>query len=297
MNKVLIIHGHGNRSWILSNDSSNRCEQALSVVHQGFNQIICSGGLFNERQRGIPVSLAMKTWLAPHLGDIEIVAEKESLTTIHNSEMCLKLLSPGDDLFVVTSGYHAWRTKMIWKLIGKRKITLVPVASKISFSKLLTELIAIGVTLCYFIGFKWPERYFRQKCRTTSNAQNLNSRLERYEKAMEEIEASSDRSTNIVDEVYVEENDRLVIKLFDTDPRKNTIVREPGDLQNMTPIVLEFHHDWPNHEIRFERRDQKTIILHISSDNKEGYPLLIANWTNEHQDRMIANEILASLLS
>lgn len=168
--KIVIIHGHTNFGMSLSEDSWRRCGEALEFTESNIvSKLICTGGIFSKDQKGVAISSAMKDWFKFRVNADETVIEEESesLTTIDN---CLKVIPMLKDekIYVVSSDYHAFRVKLIWRLIGKREIVFLGAEStnKISKEKIIVEIIGIAVALFWVIGFKWPEMYFRKKART-----------------------------------------------------------------------------------------------------------------------------------
>ncbi len=165
--KTIIIHGHTNIGLRISKDSKNRCLKAIKLFKQTRNvRIICTGGLFNPQQRGINTSHALSTWLFyRNIPREKIIEEDQSVTTIENVEKTIKLLGPEETVYVVTSNYHYLRTKLIWKLVGRRKVIIFSAKAKISLKKILTEIIGVTVVFCWYLGYKFPEFYIRKKLR------------------------------------------------------------------------------------------------------------------------------------
>ena len=169
--KTIIIHGHQNEGFRISQDSIDRCFKALEFFKTvKAERIICTGGLFDSHQLGIRNSHAFKVWLVARVLPADVILEEnESITTIDNVLKTVCLLKPEDIVYVITSNYHCLRTKLIWKLIGKRKIILLSAKSKITFQKIFSELIGIIVVFCWSFGFRFPELYFRKKERSIAN--------------------------------------------------------------------------------------------------------------------------------
>ncbi len=166
----MIIHGHTNNGTSLSEDSWRRCGKALGFIESNLvSKVICTGGIFSKSQNGVAISSAMKNWFKFKVNANETILEEESesLTTIDN---CLKVIPKLKDekVYVVSSDYHAFRVKLIWRLIGKREIVFLSAEStnKISKEKIFVEIIGVAVMLLWVIGIKWPEMYFRKKART-----------------------------------------------------------------------------------------------------------------------------------
>ncbi len=165
--KTLIIHGHSNSGLKISQDSKNRCLKAIELFNKTkFDRIICSGGLFSSQQMGFKNSYALRNWLIhKNVTSKIIIEESQSLTTIDNVEKTIKLLTPEETIYVVTSNYHYLRTKLSWKLVGKRKVIVLLAKSKITFKKILIEAIGILIVFCWYFGYKFPELYVRKKFR------------------------------------------------------------------------------------------------------------------------------------
>lgn len=168
MMKIIVVHGNGNQGYALSQDSVDRCREAISLYYSiGADRVICSGGLFSLNQKGVGIGLALNSWFINHgLNPTAIVIEDSSLTTIHNVEMVSKMVSGDDIIYAVSSNYHSGRVNAAWKLIGKRKIIFVPAASRITVRKILVEAIGILVLIVYRYGWKFPELFYRQTRRS-----------------------------------------------------------------------------------------------------------------------------------
>lgn len=154
--KYIVIHGHHNYGYHLSPDSVARCNTALKIRTD--ETIICSGGLFFPDQEGITVSKAMSHYLG-----IDCIQENKSITSIENVEEIIKMINITDELLVVSSWYHIPRLWLIWKLIGKRKVKLVPAPAYIPFSRLFLELLGMYTALLYWLGLPKRELLFRKK--------------------------------------------------------------------------------------------------------------------------------------
>ncbi len=165
MANVLIILGHENEGWALSFDAEARCRKAIELIRSGyqFDRVICTGGLFSEKQRGITNAAAMARRIRQEI-TIEIEEENESLTTIDNCEKVIEMVGKDNNFVVISSDYHAVRTILIWHLAGK-KIQFVPVAGQKSIQRYTVETIGIAVAICWHLGFKWPEMLFRRTFR------------------------------------------------------------------------------------------------------------------------------------
>ena len=96
--------------------------------------------------------------------NIDIEEEGESLTTIDNCEKVIQMVGKDNNFFVISSDYHALRTMVIWDLAGK-KIKFVSALGRKTVKKYIVEVIGIAVAICWGLGLKWPEMYFRQKAR------------------------------------------------------------------------------------------------------------------------------------
>jgi uncharacterized SAM-binding protein YcdF (DUF218 family) len=165
--KILVIHGNTNQGYELSSDSLDRVKVAIKLLQaEGFGKVIVTGGLFQESQKGVTIADAMKKYLTEKIS-VPIETEPESLTTIHNVEL-LREKVKNDSIVVVTSDYHAFRTRIIWRLIGRKKTSVIsaPSSLKISFRKKAVEILGIIVSLLYWSNIKYPEIYFREKART-----------------------------------------------------------------------------------------------------------------------------------
>ncbi len=163
--KTLIVHGNSNEGLKLSQDSRDRTDKVIELVaSSNYDNIIVTGGLFDVSQNGVTIADAMKHYLENQiLGPIQ--TEPESLTTIHNVELLMKFVSDGDT--VVTSDYHVFRTKLIWRLIGKKNVEVIGASStaKITLKKRVVELVGVFVTLAYWMHIKFPEMLFREAAR------------------------------------------------------------------------------------------------------------------------------------
>lgn len=180
----LTIHGNANQGYILSDDSKSRADKAIELILQKIEEnpheeitLIITGGLFHPSQGGVAVSEAIRKYIQDIIFSkgifIKIDIEPCSLTTIDHAERLSKDLIDGDML--ITSDYHVIRTRLIWRLIGKKRLNVIGAKSMSEISlkniiilipKLIVETIGIVVTIAYWIGFKWPELYFRAKSRT-----------------------------------------------------------------------------------------------------------------------------------
>lgn len=170
--KVIIVHGCGNCGFVLDGDSTDRIKKTLELLRMGsYDTIIVTGGIFKESQKNISVAHAMKHTLENcWVTEESIKVGAQSLTTIDNVEKISSLINNEDDLTVVTSNYHVFRTQLIWLLVGKRNVKVIGANSKITLKKLFIEVVGIGITIAYAINFKWPELYFRAKVRTIKSA-------------------------------------------------------------------------------------------------------------------------------
>lgn len=160
--RKIIVHGELNNGMMLSNDLKLRCDKARSI--NLFEPIICSGGIFQESQQGIPVSIAMKSYIGGN-----VIAETESITSIDNVERLLPYLKPNDQIIVVTSWYHIPRMKFIWKYIGKRKVVIIGAKASFTFKRMFLELLGIYSATLYALGYTEREMKFRNNCRTLTN--------------------------------------------------------------------------------------------------------------------------------
>ncbi len=176
---ILAIHGNTNCGYTLSNDSKARADKAIELILEKIKEnpreeitLYISGGLFNKSQQGITVAKAIKTYIQGVLLSkcvfIKIITESESLTTIDNVERLCKWLKNGD--IVITSHYHSFRTKLIWKLIGKKHINVISSYSNEKIveliPKLVVEVVGVIITIAYWMNIRWPELYFKAKDRT-----------------------------------------------------------------------------------------------------------------------------------
>jgi len=168
--KTIIIHGHTNQGFRLSEDSIDRCLVAIDFFNKKkVNRIICTGGLFNYKQKGISNSCALKNWLINKNIPAEIIIkENKSLTTIDNVERVSLLLKPEETIYVISSNYHYLRIKIIWKLISKKRAVILLAKSKITFKKLIIEIIGLLVVFFWSFGFRFPELFVRKKFRNVN---------------------------------------------------------------------------------------------------------------------------------
>lgn len=157
--KYIVIHGEINKGWELSNDLKLRCDTARDL--RKFEKVICTGGIFQESQQGIPVSVAMKSYL----GISNVITEDESITSIDNVEKLLPYFKDTDEITVITSWYHIVRMKFIWKYIGKRNVTLIGSPASFTLKRLFLELLGLYSAVLYSLGFTGRELRFRKKCR------------------------------------------------------------------------------------------------------------------------------------
>ena len=166
MANILVVHGHQNQGWNLSYDAEARCRKAIELIRsdQPFDRIICSGGLFSPEQQGVTIAAAMAQRIREEIVNIDIEEEGESLTTIDNCEKVIQMVGKDNNIFVISSDYHALRTMVIWDLAGK-KIKFVSALGRKTVKKYIVEVIGIAVAICWGLGLKWPEMYFRQKAR------------------------------------------------------------------------------------------------------------------------------------
>ncbi len=164
MMKIIVVHGNENRGYALSQDSVDRCKETISLYHSiGADRIICSGGFFSLSQKEVGIGLAINSWFLSHgLESADIVVEDTSLTTIHNVEMVSKMMGKDDIVYVVSSDYHSRRVRLIWNLIGKRKIIFVSAKSRITIKKILVEVIGMMIVIFYHFGWKFPELFYRR---------------------------------------------------------------------------------------------------------------------------------------
>lgn len=164
--KTLVIHGNANQGIRLSPDSLDRANFAIKLLATGsFSKIIATGGLFEKNQGTTPVAEALNLYLKEKIS-VPIETEPKSLTTIHNVELLREILN-NDSVVVVTSDYHVARTKLIWRLIGKKKVEVMgaPSTFKVTFRKKTVELFGIMVALLYWANIKFPEMFFRKTAR------------------------------------------------------------------------------------------------------------------------------------
>ncbi len=142
---MIVIHGEQNFGYNLSETTRARCDKALTLKCDG---IICSGGLFNKGQLGVPVSQAMKAYLKGRT-ETPIYTEEVSLTSIHNVEV----LSYLREATIVSSWWHIPRLYLIWKMTNT-KTKFVPAKGSLSIKRFFLELLGIYTYLLYLIGFK-----------------------------------------------------------------------------------------------------------------------------------------------
>ncbi len=163
---ILIIHGHENEGWALSFDAESRCRKAIEIIcsNQPFDRVICTGGLFSPKQQGITIAAAMARHIRERIVNIDIEEEGESLTTIDNCEKVIQMVGKDNNLFVVSSDYHALRTIIIWDMAGK-EIKFVSAPGQKTVKKYLVEIVGIAVAICWGFRFKWPEMLFRKRAR------------------------------------------------------------------------------------------------------------------------------------
>ena len=156
---LLIIKGHNNNHYVLSNDSLERCKKAIQITKtNNISKIIISGGIFNLKQK-IPISEAMKKYIIKNSKPIKIETEIKSRTTIENIENIIRKFSlePNKKITFITSWYHIPRCKLIWKFKGF-KTKAISSKSKFSLKKVLIEFIGIAITLFYFSRIKFPKK-------------------------------------------------------------------------------------------------------------------------------------------
>ncbi|MDD4412173.1 MAG: YdcF family protein [Patescibacteria group bacterium] len=171
---VVVVHGHSNKGYSLSLDLKRRCDKAAELFkhNKSIKGIICTGGLMKREQDGIKNSAAAKEYFINRYQiPAELIWESEAKTTIDDVLNVLKIYksTKSDKVIAITSSYHAFRTKLIWRLIGKKSVRLVPVESTISIKKVIVEAIGVCVVFCWSIGFTWPELKFRKISRTVSD--------------------------------------------------------------------------------------------------------------------------------
>lgn len=183
---VIVVHGESNIGLRLKMDTQSRCDTAYKLFikyREHVQYIICAGGLFEPKQQGIHVSLAMQAYLIS-LGIPKnmIICETESRTTIENVELASRLFDPSVCLHVVTSDYHVDRTKRSWILQGTvhpNNLTMhpaptpdlpaaqLPEGEKTLAQKHRVEKIGLLIVWLYWLGIRWPEERIRTG-RTTS---------------------------------------------------------------------------------------------------------------------------------
>ena len=162
---------------ILLEISPERANEAKIQINTGqYQRIFVTGGIFETGQEGISLARALRSYLESQFITERIEIEEHSLTTIHNVELLKKLLSYDDNITVITSDYHAKRTRLIWKLLAKKDVKVIGVKSseKGKKKKIFVEIVGIFITYLYWIGtkspllnsFKWPEKLFRKAYRT-----------------------------------------------------------------------------------------------------------------------------------
>lgn len=166
---LLIIKGHKNIGYKLSDDSLKRCQKAIEIIKKNnIKKVIISGGIFNSEQI-IPVSESMRSYIINHFeNELSIVIENTSRTTIQNIENIIQKFSlkPNkEQIIFTTSWYHIIRCQLIWKFRGF-KVKTVSAKAKFSLQKIFVEIVGIGIVFLYFWGIKFPEMYFRKKYRT-----------------------------------------------------------------------------------------------------------------------------------
>ncbi len=167
---ILIVHGNTNVGASLSSDSLSRAKRAKEAIDTGkYDLVIVSGGIFEKSQYNTSIAEALQYYLKSQGVKIPIRLESKSLTTIHNVELCLEILSKDDEITVITSDYHVPRTWQIWMLLARKKVKKIQIIgsrSHITLKKVLVEIIGLDVGLFYWLGWRWPEMYFRNKART-----------------------------------------------------------------------------------------------------------------------------------
>jgi hypothetical protein len=200
LQKRIIVHGHGNKGFELSEESKRRCDLALRLAEHDSIVVFC-GGIFSKKQYCISVAEAMQEYFWSQLKSeqigCDVYTERESRTTIENVKNVIQNYIPNgywyyEELYIITSEFHKPRTWLTWFLLlnlnqlpytffqsrwpklfifFKRKLLTPKVLA--SWSSILTwtknipiEIVGLFVLLCYFLGFKWPERKFRSLART-----------------------------------------------------------------------------------------------------------------------------------
>lgn len=169
---TVVIHSNLNEGMNLSDESIKRCQVFLEHQHAfGRDRIICTGGVFVPEQQGVKHTTACKKWLKDNCFPYNVgtIDEVDTVTTLNDVEESIKLINPGEEIFVITSNYHILRTWLIWKLIGKKSVIMMSAPAKVTIKKLFTEAVGIIVVLCYWVGIKFPELYFRKSSRTVPN--------------------------------------------------------------------------------------------------------------------------------
>lgn len=171
----IVIHGHQNYGYALSKDSQARCDKALEFFSTRLlswkDCIYCTGGLFNDKQQGVPVSVAMKRYLEFLGCPVHIFTEEVSITSIHNVEV----LSFLPEATVISSWYHIPRLKMIWKM-NRTKTQFVGAPCSWTFKRFFLELLGIYTFVLYALGFKNRELNFRKKRNETNNRKTKRDR-------------------------------------------------------------------------------------------------------------------------
>lgn len=171
--RLFVIFSFHNIGISLDRESKARCDCAIKETKDD-DYIIIPGGLFKKNQLGVPVSRAMFDYLKKHGKPMEkIFPEVFSRTTIENVENIKAYFGPilgkSDEIYLITSTFHAARAKFIWKtIIGGEAKVLTCGSSFPGIRFAIMELLGFAVAILYGIHLKFPEKIFRSIARTTA---------------------------------------------------------------------------------------------------------------------------------
>lgn len=118
----LIILGHKLNNDCISDVLRYRLKTAIKYIDKYPNtKIVLSGGI--TQGNSISEAYAMNEYLIKNgIDNNRILLEDKSIDTIENIHNSLNYINPSNKVVVISSNYHIFRSKMICKMMGIKKI-------------------------------------------------------------------------------------------------------------------------------------------------------------------------------
>lgn len=151
---LVLAGGVGLRGW-LTPETRQRVVAAAALIESGYvDRLIVTGGVATA-DRAAPSVLMAQHAVALGVEPTRIVVETASRSTLENGLFSKPLLTEGEPVLLVTSGFHLWRSQASMAWAG------LPVALSCS-SNVQTGLARIpDFGTMYREGPKWPVNVFR----------------------------------------------------------------------------------------------------------------------------------------